>query len=167
MNYSEREDTTLFTDEDRGASFETKRTSISIRVRSFLTAFTPQTFSTATSTFNYGCKAPTTEGGGGCYLSVENSNRSLEPREEDLEYHTGQGCFWPRQHSSHYDTGMRPALLRRFISGSHIARTRWLTNRIGSSSGYPAPLFVERSSGGRVERNRTRSVGPCVMRWSN
>ena len=140
----------------------TKRTLISAGV--CILRLLRHTFSTATLTFNYGFKAPMAEGAGGCHLSVESSHRCFEPCGEDLEYHTSQGCLRPGQHPSRNDKGMFPALLRRFAPGSHIARTRRLTNRTGSSSGYLAPMSVERSTGEQVERSRTGSVGPCPMR---
>ena len=140
----------------------TKRTLISAGV--CILRLLRHSFSTTALTLNYGRKAPTAEEAGGCYFSVESSHRCVEPRGEDFEYHTGQGCFWPRQHPSRNDRGMFPALLQRLATGSHLARTRWLRKRIGSSSGYLVPMSAERLTGGQVERNRTGSVGLCTMR---
>ena len=44
-----------------------------------------------------------------------------------------------------------------------VARTRWLTNRITLSSGYTAPMSVERFIEGQIRRKQMSSISPCMM----
>lgn len=53
------------------------------------------------SSFDDGYQVPATEGPRGCHLGVERSHQSHGYRKGTLDYHTGQGSFWPRQRHPH------------------------------------------------------------------
>jgi len=57
----------------------------------FLTVITPRRSPATISSFDYGYKVPTGEGGGGRCPGVERGHRSLETRKEGLEYLTSHG----------------------------------------------------------------------------
>jgi len=82
------------------------------------------------------------------YLCVERSRRGHGSRGEDLDYRTGQGSFWLRQRTSYGDQGMFPALLQQSTPGLRLARTKLLMKWIMSSSGYCAPIYAGKLTGG-------------------
>ena len=114
----------------------------------FRTTFTPYRHLTATSSFDYGCKDPTTERPGRRYLSVERRCRGLESHKGGRKRHTSQGRLWFRQRASHDDKGMSRLVVQRWDTSSQMTRTRWPTNWSTSRSGCTAPISVKRSTGG-------------------
>ena len=115
----------------------------------FLTTFTSDGSLAPFSSFDYeSWLISTAQGTGGYYLSVEYSHRSLESCGEELEHHTSQDCICCRQHSSCNDQGMFPIFLRRSTPGLQLTRAQRRTNQVASSSGYFAPMSVERLTGG-------------------
>ena len=102
---------------------------------SFPAARAPHHLLPTTSTFDHGCRFPTTESSRQYPLLIECRYRRHEPCEGSDERDPSQGHFWLRRHPSNNDQSKFSPLLRCPIPGSHSIRTPWPTNTTTSNLG--------------------------------
>ena len=136
---------------------------IFIRVRALSHSPRPHYSLVTTLRFDHDRHLATTEGWGRGSLRIEYGHRWPQSRQGGLKHYPSKGRLWHRRHYSHYDPG-ESLLSYNGTTGSHMARTQWLTSRTTSNLDYTVLISAERSSRGWVKRNWTSSAGRCAMR---